>query len=72
VSQPLPITQAAAVSIFVTIVGLIVGLVPNLVAYKAEIISIGGTVIGVAFLLVNEWRAHSTAHVQAARIQANQ
>ena len=61
----LPSTQAAAVALLTTIVGILVGFVPNLAVYQAEIISIGGAVLGAVYVIANAIHAHGHATANA-------
>ena len=64
----LPSTQAAAVALLTTIIGIVVAFVPTWAPYKAEIISIGAAVLGIVYMVVNAIHAHDDAKVKVAKI----
>lgn len=66
----LPTTQAAAIALLTAIVGIAVGFIPNLATYQAEIISVGGVVLGAVYAVINAVEKHGEATVKAARIKA--
>lgn len=64
--KALSITQAGAVAALTTIVGFLVAFVPSIAQWQSDIISIGGAVIAVAFLVANAVHAHAFAKIAVA------
>lgn len=67
----LPNTQAGIIALVTTLVGFLVAFIPSLKTYQAEIISIGGTVVGLVFMIANSILGHANAKVKVAEINAN-
>jgi hypothetical protein len=64
--QYFSITQSSITALVTVVIGQVVAFVPSLSGQEQALISLGSTVVAVAFLIANAIHAHAAAKITAA------